>query len=88
MTVDRTALIGRPLRAATYTVSEVDVNDFLSVVAEPDFALTDGSEAGAEAASGRSAPPSFVGRRRRRAGGPSARETAGGVKGVIILPKV
>ena len=60
MTIDRTALIGRRLRAATYTVSEVDVNDFLGVVAEPDFAPTDGSEAGAEAASGRSAPPSFA----------------------------
>ena len=60
MTVDRTALIGRPLRAATYTVSEVDVNDFLGVVAEPDFAPSDGSESGAEAASGRLAPPSFA----------------------------
>ena len=60
MTVDRTALIGRPLRAATYTVSEVDVNDFLGVVAEPDFAPTDGSESGAEVASGRLAPPSFA----------------------------
>ena len=54
--VDRTALIGRPLRAATYIVSEVDVNDFLGVVAEPDFAPNDGSEA----ASGRLAPPSFA----------------------------
>ena len=60
MTVDRTALIGRPLRAANYTVSDVDVNDFLGVVAEPDFAPTDGSESGAEAASGRLAPPSFA----------------------------
>ena len=60
MTVDRTALIGRRLRAATYTVSEVDVNDFLGVIAEPDFAPTDGSEAGTKAASGRSAPPSFA----------------------------
>ena len=56
MIVDRTALIGRPLRAATYIVSEVDVNDFLGVVAEPDFAPNDGSEA----ASGRLAPPSFA----------------------------
>jgi len=54
--IDRTALIGRPLRAATYIVSEVDVNDFLGVVAEPDFAPNDGSEA----ASGRLAPPSFA----------------------------
>ena len=60
MTVDRTALIGRPLRAATYTVSEIDVNDFLGVVAEPDFAPADGSEGRAEAASGRFAPPSFA----------------------------
>ena len=60
MIVDRTALIGRPLRAATYTVSEVDVNDFLGVVAEPGFAPTDGFEAGAEAASGCLAPPSFA----------------------------
>jgi hypothetical protein len=54
--VDRTDLIGRPLRAATYTVSEVDVNDFLGVVAEPDFVPTDGSEAASE----RLAPPSFA----------------------------
>ena len=60
MTVDRTALIGRPLRAATYTVSEVDVNDFLDVVAEPDFAPADGSKSCAEADSGRLAPPSFA----------------------------
>ena len=60
MTADRTALIGRPLRAANYTVSEVDVNDFLGVVAEPDFAPTDGAESGAETASGRLAPPSFA----------------------------
>ena len=60
MIVDRTALIGRPLRAATYTVSEVDVNDFLGVVAEPSFSPTDGFEAGAEAASGCLAPPSFA----------------------------
>jgi hypothetical protein len=44
MIVDRTALIGRPLRAVTYTVSEVDVNDFLGVVAEPDFEPADDSE--------------------------------------------
>ena len=56
MIADRTVLIGRPLRAATYIVSEVDVNDFLGVVAEPDFAPNDGSEA----ASGRLAPPSFA----------------------------
>ena len=60
MTVDRTPLIGRPLRAANYTVSEVDVNDFLGVVAERNFAPTDGSESGAEAAAGRLAPPSFA----------------------------
>ena len=60
MTVDRTALIGRPLRAASYTVSEVDVNDFLSVVAEPNFAPTGGSESSAEEVTGRLAPPSFA----------------------------
>ena len=60
MTVDRTALIGRPLRAASYTVSEVDVNDFLGVVAEPNFAPTDGSGGSAEEATGRLAPPSFA----------------------------
>ena len=60
MTVDRTALIGRPLRAANYTVSEVDVNDFLGVVAEPNFAPTVDSESGADEASGRLAPPSFA----------------------------
>ena len=60
MTVDRIALIGRPLRAASYTVSEVDVNDFLGVVAEPNFAPTDGSGGSAEEATGRLAPPSFA----------------------------
>ena len=60
MTVDRAALIGRPLRAANYTVSEVDVNDFLGVVAEPNFAPTDGSGGSAEEAKGRLVPPSFA----------------------------
>ena len=60
MTVDRTALIGRPLRAANYAVSAVDVNDFLGVVAEPNFAPTDGSESSAEEVTGRLAPPSFA----------------------------
>ena len=60
MTVDRIALIGRPSRAASYTVSEVDVNDFLGVVAEPNFAPTDGSGGSAEEATGRLAPPSFA----------------------------
>jgi len=60
LTVDRIALIGRPLRAASYTVSEVDVNDFLGVVAEPNFAPTDGSGGSAEEATGRLAPPSFA----------------------------
>jgi len=60
MIVDRTALIGRPLRAAAYTVSEVDVNDFLGVVAEPNFAPTDVARDGAEVALGRLAPPSFA----------------------------
>ena len=60
MSVDRTALIGRSLRAATYTVSEVDVNDFLGVVAETNFAPTDGPKGGAEEATGWLAPPSFA----------------------------
>ena len=60
MTVNRSALIGRPLRAATYTVSEVDVKDFLGVVAESDFVPADGSEGGAEAEAGRMAPPCFA----------------------------
>ena len=60
MTVDRAALIDRPLRAANYTVSEVDVNDFLGVVAEPNFAPTDGSGGSAEEAKGRLVPPSFA----------------------------
>ena len=60
MTVDRTALIGRPLRAANYTVSEVDVNDFLCVVAEPNCAPTDGPGGSAEEAKGRLVPPSFA----------------------------
>ncbi len=60
MTVDRTALIGRRLRHATYTVSEVDVNDFLGVVTDLDSAPIDSSESGAEADSGRLAPPSFA----------------------------
>ena len=60
MTVDRTALIGRQLRAATYTVSQVDVDDFLGVVAEPDFAPLNDAEGGTGTASGRLAPPSFA----------------------------
>lgn len=67
MTVDRTALIGRPLRAATYTISEVDVNDFLGVVTEPDFMASDAViesltsvDSGASTASLRSVPPSFA----------------------------
>lgn len=60
MTVYRTVLIGRPLRAANYTVSEVDVNDFLGVVAEPNFAPTDGSGGSAEEVTGRLVPPSFA----------------------------
>jgi len=60
MSVDRTGLIGRRLRHASYTVSQVDVDDFLGVVAEPDFAPSDGSEGGAVADSERLAPPSFA----------------------------
>ena len=67
MTVDRTALIGRPLRAATYTISDVDVNDFLGVVTEPEFMAMDAvieglesAEAGAVMPSPRLVPPSFA----------------------------
>lgn len=60
MTADRTALIGRQLRTATYTVSEVDVKDFLGVVAEPDFAPLDDTEGGAGVGAERLAPPSFA----------------------------
>ena len=40
MDVDRRTLIGRALRPATYTVTEVDVKAFLGVVDEPGFAVT------------------------------------------------
>jgi len=63
--VDRTTLIGRSLRSATYTVTEVDVNDFLGVVDEPDFVafsnesgLGEATATATEAA--RLAPPSFA----------------------------
>jgi hypothetical protein len=63
--VDRRTLIGRALRPATYTVTEVDVNDFLGVVDEPGFAATrnesSSSEMTASAKVGaRLAPPSFA----------------------------
>ena len=65
MDVDRTTLIGRSLRSATYTVTEVDVNDFLGVVDEPDFVafsndsgLGEATATATEAA--RLAPPSFA----------------------------
>ena len=60
MTPDRSGLVGRQLREATYTVSEVDVNDFLGVVTEPGFALTKGSEGDALTDKDRLAPPSFA----------------------------
>jgi hypothetical protein len=60
MTPDRSGLVGRQLRKATYIVSEVDVNDFLGVVTEPDFALTKDSEGDALTGKGRLAPPSFA----------------------------
>jgi len=63
--VDRTTLIGRALRPATYTVTEVDINDFLGVVDEPAFVATgDEQAAGAATVSAptgsRLAPPSFA----------------------------
>ena len=66
MIVNRTALIGRPLRAATYTVSEVDVKDFLGVVAEPELMAVDAAEGSANVEGGgvkalsRTVPPSFA----------------------------
>jgi hypothetical protein len=60
MTPDRSGLVGRQLRKATYIVSEVDVNDFLGVVTEPDFALTKDSEGDALTDKGRLVPPSFA----------------------------
>ena len=65
MDVDRRTLIGRALRPATYTVTEVDVNDFLGVVEEPGFAATrnqSGSSEVTTSAKGcaRLAPPSFA----------------------------
>ena len=65
MDVDRRTLIGRALRPATYTVTEVDVNDFLGVVDEPGFAATCNesglSEVTTSAKGGaRLAPPSFA----------------------------
>ena len=65
MDVDRRTLIGRALRPATYTVTEVDVNDFLGVVGEPGFVATrneSGSSEVTNSAKGaaRLAPPSFA----------------------------
>ena len=65
MDVDRRTLIGRALRPATYTVTEVDVNDFLGVVDEPGFAATRNESSSSEmmtSAKGgaRLAPPSFA----------------------------
>ena len=65
MNFDRTTLIGRSLRSATYTVTEVDVNDFLGVVDEPEFiAVSNESGLGEATAtateSARLVPPSFA----------------------------
>lgn len=61
MSTERTVLIGRPLRAATYNVSEVDVNDFLGVVTERDVtAPRGGSHANQIPDSARRVPPSFA----------------------------
>jgi len=63
--IDRTTLIGRALRSATYTVTDVDVKDVLGVVDELGFAAT-GTESGtgemtASAADDAPlAPPSFA----------------------------
>ena len=65
MNFDRTTLIGRSLRSATYTVTEVDVNDFLGVVDEPEFiAVSNESGLGEATATATEAarlvPPSFA----------------------------
>lgn len=57
---DREKLIGKQLRQATYTVSEVDVADFLGVVAEPEFASPVSVDGLAGAKGGGLAPPSFA----------------------------
>jgi len=63
--MDRRTLIGRALRPATYTVTEVDVNDFLGVVGEPGFAATRNESSSSEVTTyakggARLAPPSFA----------------------------
>ena len=65
MDVDRRTLIGRSLRSATYTVTEVDVNDFLGVVDEPEFVAVSKESGMGEATAAateiaRLAPPSFA----------------------------
>lgn len=65
MDVDRKTLIGRALRPATYTVTEVDVNDFLGVVDEPGFAATRNDSGSSEVTTSAKgvaglAPPSFA----------------------------
>ena len=65
MDVDRKTLIGRALRPATYTVTEVDVNDFLGVVDEPGFAATRNDSGTSEVMTSAKgvaglAPPSFA----------------------------
>ena len=65
MNFDRTTLIGRSLRSATYTVTEVDVNDFLGVVDEPEFTAVSNESGLGEATAtateaARLVPPSFA----------------------------
>ena len=67
MDIDRTTLIGRKLRSATYTVTEVDVKDFLGVVDEPGFVATCTESGASEVTASSSstadaplAPPSFA----------------------------
>lgn len=65
MNFDRTTLIGRSLRSATYTVTEVDVNDFLGVVDEPEFTAASNESGLGEATAtateaARLVPPSFA----------------------------
>jgi hypothetical protein len=59
--LDRTALIGKALRPATYTVSEIDVDDFLGVLPEPEFPSSRAAGRPVLKASlQKQAPPSFA----------------------------
>jgi len=58
--IDRRSLIGKKLRGATYTVSAIDVSDFLGVVPEPEYAAATSAYVTSLKQSGTPAPPSFA----------------------------